>query len=342
MLRRSRPFAAAACVALGTFWNAASRADEIRFKNGDRLTGTIVVLDKGELKFKSKVAGEVTISVADVQTIATDAPVTIVLPDGSSVQQRLVAAGDGRTALAEPAPGRPAEVELATLRQINPSKAWSGAVVVGGLITRGNSDTESLSVTIDALRRTERDRLTLGAAYLFGRETSPDTGDKSTSTDNWFAAGKYDYFFEPKFYGFGGLRVERDRIAELDLRVTPSAGVGYQWVERPDFNFSTEAGLAWVYEEYRNTEADDHFAAKLAYHVDGRLSEQVTAFHNVIYYPSVEELDDYNIVADVGVRAAFSEQMFGEFKLEFKYDATPAPDTSRDDLRYILGVGWKF
>ena len=39
-------------------------------------------------------------------------------------------------------------------------------------------------------------------------------------------------------------RSARDRIAHLDLRVTPGVGAGYQWIERPDFNFSTEAGLS--------------------------------------------------------------------------------------------------
>jgi len=34
--------------------------------------------------------------------------------------------------------------------------------------------------------------------------------------------------------------------------------------------------------------------------------------------------------------------MFTEFKLQWNYDSTPAPGASRSDLRYILGVGWKF
>ena len=43
-----------------------------------------------------------------------------------------------------------------------------------------------------------------------------------------------------------------------------------------------------------------------------------------------------------GIRADLTESFFTEFKVEWKYDPTPADDASRSDLRYILGVGWNF
>ena len=46
------------------------------------------------------------------------------------------------------------------------------------------------------------------------------------------------------------MKVEHDRIARLDYRVTPGVGVGYQWVEKPEINFYTEAGISYVYENY--------------------------------------------------------------------------------------------
>jgi hypothetical protein len=35
-------------------------------------------------------------------------------------------------------------------------------------------------------------------------------------------------------------------------------------------------------------------------------------------------------------------RMFTQFKIEWKYDAEPAPGAEKNDLRYILGVGWQF
>ena len=58
--------------------------------------------------------------------------------------------------------------------------------------------------------------------------------------------------------------------------------------------------------------------------------------------PNLEHLSDYNINADAGVRASLTKTMFTEFKVEWKHDRTPAPDNSKDDLRYLLGLGWAF
>lgn len=233
-------------------------------------------------------------------------------------------------------------VNVKEISKAAPPVKWTGSVVANGLITRGNSNTENFGLTIDVSRRAEKDRITLGAAYLYGRQEDPDTSDENTTTDNWFVLAKYDYFFNKRFYAFISSRVERDRIAELDLRFTPAAGLGYQWVERPDFNFSTEAGIAWVYEDFSNAGTEDHFALRFAYHADKKLNDKVKLFHNVEYIPSIEHLDDFNINADAGLRADVAKGMFTELKLEWRYDAEPAPGSGQSDLRYLIGVGWVF
>jgi len=94
-------------------------------------------------------------------------------------------------------------------------------------------------------------------------------------------------------------RGEHDEIADLNLRFTPSLGVGYQRFESPNFNLFTKAGVAWVYEDFKNDGAEDHF------------------------------------VAIIG-------SFFAEFKFELRYDSIPAPGAKKEDLRYIVGVGWSF
>ena len=326
-----------------------SRADEVRFKNGDRLSGTVVDMEGGKLKIKSAVAGDVTVDMKDVATFSTDAPVELRLQDGTVIKQRVQAGDAGTVAVAgggaadggEGAAAR--AVPLASVKRINPGFGkWTGAVTVGGLITRGNSNTESANVDAQTTARWEHDRVHLGAGLFYGRQQDEDTGEKDTTTSNWFLRGKYDHFFSEKFYGYALTRVEQDRVADLNLRVSPGVGVGYQWFERPDFNLLTEAGVNWVYEEYEDADSEEHVAARLAYHVDKQFTEKVTVFHNLEYLPSVEDLSDFNLITDAGVRTSLTDKMFAEFKFEWRHDATPAPDAAKNDLRYLLGVGWQF
>jgi putative salt-induced outer membrane protein YdiY len=324
----------AACAAPAACW-----ADEVRLKNGDRITGKVVEASGGKLKVSTAAAGDLTIDLKEVQTFSTDEPVELRMKDGGIVRTR-VSPSESAGAIST---GGETDVTLASIKSVS-SKGprWTGAVVVGGLLTRGNSNTESLNVSVEASRRGRDDRISANAGYIYSRQDDPNGPGKTTTADNWSAAGKYDYFFSEKFYGFAALRVEHDTLAELDVRVTPSVGVGYQWVETPDFNFATEAGLAWVYEDYATGGSDDHVAARLAYHVDKKFNDKVSLRHNLEYLPSLEEISDYNLNADAGLRATLTKTMFAEFKFEWRYDATPAPDAANNDLRYLLGVGWSF
>ncbi len=341
-MRRSAKFLALCC-AIGS----PALADEVLFSNGDRLTGTIVSATDGKLTIKSAVAGEVTVDMAAVKTFSTDKAIELHLKDGSVLKQPVAAAPDGQIATAGSPEIKAQSVPIASVTQINPPAAppvvWTGSIVANAMLTRGNTDTDSLGMTLDAMRRATMDRITLKATYLYGRQEDPDTGDMVVTTDNWLLMGKYDYFFNKKFYAYGITTVERDRIAELDLRLAPGGGVGYQWHESPKWNFFTEAGLNWVYEKYENSdESESHFAARFAYHYDRRLSDDVTLFHNLEYLPSVEDLGDFNLNTDMGVRFTLVKNMFGEVKAELRHDATPAPGAEKNDVRYILGLGWKF
>ena len=134
----------------------------------------------------------------------------------------------------------------------------------------------------------------------------------------------------------------QDLVAHLDLRVIPGVGVGYQWSDKPDWKFSTEAGVDWVYERYENDGVNEHFAARAAYHLEKRLNERVTLFHNLEYLPSFHEISDFNMTADAGIRSTLYKNLFSEFKVEWRFDSTPAPGASDSDFRYTLTIGFTF
>ena len=186
----------------------------------------------------------------------------------------------------------------------------------------------------------------VGRVHRFGHAVAINnddvTGDDETTLDYWRVSGKYDYFFTDKLYGFGLARAERDRVAELDLRAFLGAGVGYQWVENDVWNFYTEAGLGWTYEDYETIGDDDYVTARLAYHYDRALRDGVAFVHNLEYLPSLEDGDKFNLNADAGLRVDLTDTLFAEFKVEWKHNSEPPADIEKDDLRYIVNAGWRF
>jgi len=324
-------------------------ADEVIFKNGDRLTGTVVQVEAGKLRIATAVAGEVTVNLADVQTFHTDKPFKIRLQDNTVVSEKVVAV-QAIAPATKPAT-QPAEIALGDktippteIKETVQPSAWKGAIVLNGYLERGDVHSESLGLAADAMLRRHdeiyNDRLTLDAAYNFGHQRAD--GVETTSIDNWFAQEKYDKFFTEKLYGYELFRYDHDRVAQLNYRLSPGLGLGYQWIERPDFNFNTEAGVNYVYEDYSTGGTQDRVALRLAYHLDKKLNNAVSIFHNVEWLPAFNDPGDYNLNADAGIRAQLTASMFTQFKVQWLRDSTPAPGSQKNDLRFFLGAGWAF
>ncbi len=319
-------------------------ADEVLFKSGDRLTGTVKSVADGKMSFASKVAGDLTLKLDDIATFSTDGPVTLVLADGTSLAQTAAPADAGVIRL-QPEAGAPARLlPLADLLKLNPEPVrWKGAVVAGATFARGNTHSETASLAADAVRRSETDRISLGAAYFSSKQRDNTTRKESTTADNWFLKGQYDHFFSAQTYGYGNLRYEKDRIANLEKRVSPGLGFGYQWAERKDRTFSTEGGASWIYEQYSEpSETRTYLAGRLAYHLDQAFNDHVKAFHNLEYLPSLERFDAFLVNADIGLRAALTASLVLEAKAQMAHNAQPADNRDKNDLRYILGLGWTF
>jgi putative salt-induced outer membrane protein YdiY len=318
-------------------------SDEVLFLNGDRLSGKILKAAGGKLTIKTDGAGDVVVDMSKVKTFSTDSPVEVGVKAQSPVSAD-VGAGPDRHVQTVPAPGAPPQpVAIADISGINRPPAWTGSLSLNGLLTSGNSETEQLGFRGALSKRWPSDRLTFGAEYSYGRQEDPRTGSKSTTIDYAMALAKYDHFFTKKFYGYLGTKAERDRVAALELRLAPGAGVGYQWFEGPAFNLSHETGLVWVYENYKTTGSSEFFGPRLAYSVDWTPVQPLTLYHKLEYIPSFEDLGgDYLLNIDAGARLAVWKGLFAELRYEFRYDSTPASGRQRTDQRYILGAGWAF
>ena len=68
-----------------------SRADEVLFLNGDRLSGKILRATGGKLTIKTEGAGDVTVDLSKVKTFSTDEPVRVGRVGAEEVRRRNLA-----------------------------------------------------------------------------------------------------------------------------------------------------------------------------------------------------------------------------------------------------------
>ncbi|HWB52684.1 MAG TPA: DUF481 domain-containing protein [Tepidisphaeraceae bacterium] len=315
-------------------------AGEVTFKNGDHLSGTVTAVDDNKLQIDSKMVGKVTVSLSDVSSFTTDLPVKATLKNGTIVD---AAVSTNSTSTTAPSVVRAiprdqiAKIEPASLAQ-----PWKGDVLVGATVQSGNTRASQVNFSADAVRRWESSRLTLKGQYIFGRQYNRATNTKSTTSDYGEFSSQYDYFISKKLYAYGLFKAQHDGVADLQIRLEPSAGLGYQWHESPIWKFSTEAGLGWTYEDYSPGGVDEYTTARVAYHYNRKLTPGLAFVHDLEILPSVQDISQFVANADAGLRADFTKQMFSEFKVEWTYNSKPAPDACNNDLRYIASFGWHF
>ena len=322
-------------------------ADEIQFKNGNRITGKILHLTDGKLLFKSDIAGDVTVELSNIQTLSSDEPVTVTLKDNTSFSQRLLNAQNNRFSIPGDETISAQEFAVSDIISINPPAKpiprWKGDLSLGITSMHGNTTTNSVTGSANLSKRTEKDRITVNADYAKSTQKNKDTGQKETIEDWWRTKEKYDYFFSKRMYGFAELRYEKDSIANLDRRVVVSLGAGYQWIETEKTNFSTEAGIASLYEKFDNqTESNSDITVQLGYTFETKLRDNVTFRNNLAYYPAIKKISDYYLTTTAELRADLTTNFYANFKTIFNFDNTPAIGSHKTDVKYFFGLGYSF
>ena len=326
---------------------AALYADQVYLKNGDRLTGKIVSLTNGKMVLNSDLSGPVTIDLKNVRTLSSDVPIEIHLKDGTVLHQPVEAAEPNEFALKGGTPLQTQKVPLAEVAAINPPPVpkakWTGSVSGAVGLTTGNTKTDSISGSASLGRRTEQDRITASGDIAKSSQTDRDTGIGRTTEDWWRLLGQYDYFFTKKFFGFANGRYEKDDIARLDRRVVVGGGGGYQWIESETTTFSTNLGLASLFEKYKNqAESNNALSLQAGYNFSRQLWKNTKLLNDLTWYPNLSDFSDFFLTSTGELRMNLTKNMFANLKIIYNYDATPAIGRGNTDVKYLLGVGLNF
>ena len=324
----------------------AQAPDRVILTNGDNLTGTIKTMGEGKVTLTHAAIGDIEIKFEDIANLTTGGVVTLVTKGGERLQRQVTGIENGELKLAPPeggpSIGSVARQDLASINPpADPKPKWTGSINLGASISTGNTDRRNVVASAEAVRRTEFDRITAKGAWNYADEkTSP--GNRNRTERRLEGSMQYDYFLSEKAYVFGLAGAAADEQADLDLRFTGGGGVGYQWVEDPEFAFATEAGVTYFSETFGTAPDTSTVAGRLAYHLKWQVAPWVEFLQDVEYYPSLEKGSDLFVTKDSRARITLTESMFAQLQWILDYDTTPAAGLNRADNRYLLTLGWNF
>ena len=326
---------------------AVSFADKVTLKSGSFLTGKAGLVQDGALVFTSDDLGEVKIKVSSIASLDV-AKENVVQYNDNSTETKKLSVKDG--ALVDE---KGSAVDMANVKTLNPvAEKWHGSVNVAYQSSRGNTYQNSATVLANVNRRWEKDRVNANFGYYYS-ETGPSKEAMEKSTDRWELEGQHDHFWGVKIYSYENARYEQDDIAGLDYRLRLGAGAGYQWLDgfnsdmTGKWSFNQEVGAAWIKNSYvdRDPSAEDSYATvRYAHHLTyhPKWNSGIEGFHNLEFLPQVDDWENYLIKADIG----FTTKIVMDFdllcKIEWDYNSMPSVGRKSSDIRYIVGLGYKW
>ena len=221
-----------------------------------------------------------------------------------------------------------------------PDGQWRSLFTAGASVANGNSDAKSASVGADVIQLTDHDKWELTGAGQYARSAGATTANRQTFT------GLYNQDITPDWYGFGQLDLTRDIPADLASRITPSTGLGYHVVKKPDQTFDLSAGLAYTWDRYRTAQVVDneqrsrysHAELLLAEESNNKLSDTTSFKQKLTIYPSVSQGDGVRTVFDAGLSVAMTKQLALTASLSHRYDSQPGEGVKKNDTLFVTGV----
>lgn len=326
-------------------YSCPSVADTIWLKNGDKITGTLVVKISNKLTVKTSYADDVKINWNDIHSIDADKAILMQLSDGSIVNGRLIHSAEGQVILDEETNTPLVDTELDEIHYINPSRdligegyVWTGNLNLGGAFNNGNSTNRNMQFNGESVLRGLEDRYTVQGYYYWAEDNDQQT------QNNARVRGQYDHFFTKKWFSYLNTIQEKDRFRDIKLRSTYGVGSGYQIFESEKLNLSVEGGVSLITQDYYEEANDKHAALRWAVNYNQYLFDSfVQAFHRheVLYTP--RSPSQVLVYSSTGLRFPFIFGLSASTQMDYNFDSRPADDRRKGDTRalFTLGYSWK-
>lgn len=323
---------------------AKSKDDVVVLKNGDRMTGEIKGLQRGELKFKAGyMADAVRLDWSKVARLESRDRYLITLTDGQLFTDSLrlaPAGGDNFHIGAGESAVRAKQIEVLKITPVEASffRQLEGTMDFGFSFTSGNDQYQTEFSSTVTYRH--------GAHSLTGRLDSVFSGqtEGSSTARNQFTLD-YRKQLSPRWYAGGLLDLLRSDQQSLDLRATGGGLLGRNLRQTERTRISAFGGLAVSRDRYsaelgrpRTTNTDA--LAGLEFNTFRFTSTDISS--RVLLYPSLTTPGRTRVQFNADLRIKLVKDLYWGFHLYENFDSKPPVRADKNDLGASTSLGWKF
>jgi putative salt-induced outer membrane protein YdiY len=318
-------------------------AGVLLLSNGDRISGELIIISDGDLRWQSDLAGEIVVPQTNVSRVEARDLFEVELDErraltGCQLQvrggQQLLSCVQGIVEV-----NSWKSVARVSARPLQKRDQWrsSGDVAVALRDSAGNTEQRGVALDMKASWRRADKRHTVAAEY----RSQEDRDVKSE--DNQELNYQYDLFVSDKWFLRGTLGWERDLFQDLKRRGLVGGGVGYQFFDTELMRLALEGGVAYVSEQYETDPDRDSLALRGGTDFSVKINRfGLQFFHRNTVLQMLNKADDWRIQSETGFRFPIIKRLSAQAKLKFDYSNEPAEDAEALDRTWLFGVnyGW--
>jgi putative salt-induced outer membrane protein len=330
-------------------------ADQVILDNGDRVTGKVTKKDGDSLTVTSDLMGAVTIKWAHVKSIATDAPVTVVLSGGKAVEGKLETSGNQLEVAGQTAPlpsvtaVRNAAEQAKYQRLLHPPiyDLWTGYYDFGIADASGNSRALSITNSLNASRTTSNDKITIYMNELYSKGLVGTT--VGLTADSWLGGWKYERNLNKRAFLSVFDDYANDRFQSLKFRGVFGGGAGIHAAKSDRTKFDLLGGVSLDHESYsvalappstamsRNT-AEFYWGDDLLFKIN-KASSFTQSFR---MFDNLSDTGQYRVNFNIGTVTKVAKWLSWQVTASDAYITDPAPGRKTNDLTISSGIRLTF
>jgi putative salt-induced outer membrane protein YdiY len=341
------------------------RADVAILKNGDRVTGDLVMIKGGALQLKTATLGVISIPMAQVASYSVEKPVAVVIKGQEPVYGtlKLLPSGEWQVKTTN---GQAQTIAAAKPELIMPQEdyekveqppavwqAWKGAASLGYSLQNGNQETNTLTTSITATRerpdtpifephwRTHFDFTTLFSHAEQKSLTPPHTITSTVTSRTLTADLRQDYLFSAANFAFVFGQANHVSTQDLYLQQTYGGGVGRDVVKNARTTFSVLGGLTYVQEKFFNGLNTRTAQVLVGEALGEQFTKRLRLDHYLHFYPDVIHGGQYRFDTSAVLSFKLTTKLLVNASVIDLYLSNP-PAGEKNNITFSTGIGYSF
>lgn len=216
-----------------------------------------------------------------------------------------------------------------------PEPLWTSRVGLSYLATSGNTETETVGLDFEAVRRPTP--WGMNASALFN--SAEEDGEKTA--ERYYADLRGTRALAKRWDAFVGLSAERDEFAGFDLRTLVEVGAVYKAMLGPRHLLDVDFAVNYTDEDRLPPDVDESWVGGLAgASYQFAISENASLTQALRYFANFDDTSDWRADSVTAVTAALNKKLALRFSYEVRYRNEPIGVNEDTDTTTKVSLVW--